>query len=278
MRLVPASKWLTLAAAVLAAFAPVWSVAQSDSNDIPLGDVARGLRKNAPTGPVIDDDNLPQVMQQAESRRGFGPGLQFLMTGESRGFQMAVPDATCSLSFSSNARSLLSTQYAQMPLPAEDVAKLQGKATIEGDALTVPVLNQTDWHVSEISVAVTIVNKSGSGLSLDGMPEPIAADPLTAQVRPEKKPDLVRIYRMRAPGAPWVTTVFSAALALDLAPGDEWHWAIVQARGYPPQKYQGVTPQPIAEEKSQPAMPPIPTSLSEPLPTESSRLPVSPQK
>jgi hypothetical protein len=55
------------------------------------------------------------------------------------------------------------------------------------------------------------------------------------EVRPEKKPDVTVIYHMRAAGAPWAKAVFSAPLNLDLAPGEEWHWAIVQARGYPPQ-------------------------------------------
>jgi hypothetical protein len=60
---------------------------------------------------------------------------------------------------------------------------------------------------------------------------------LSQEVRPEKKPDITVIYRMRAAAGPSTTTVFSTPLNLDLAPGDEWHWAIVQAKGYPPQGY-----------------------------------------
>ena len=42
------------------------------------------------------------------------------------------------------------------------------------------------------------------------------------------------IYRMRAAAPPSATTVFSTPLRLELAPDEEWHWAIVQAKGYPP--------------------------------------------
>ena len=40
------------------------------------------------------------------------------------------------------------------------MANLEGHATIEGDALTVPIINGTDWHVSEVAVALTVVRKS----------------------------------------------------------------------------------------------------------------------
>ena len=90
-------------------------------------------------------------MDQAESRHAPGSALKFLMNGESKGFQISAPDVTCSLSFSANAKTLLSSQYAQMELPPGEMEKLEGPATIEGDALTVSVDNGTDWHVSEVS-------------------------------------------------------------------------------------------------------------------------------
>jgi hypothetical protein len=236
-------------ALVATAVMPVTSVAQDDANDVPLGDVARNLRQKAPTRPVIDDDNFAQVMQQAESRKGFGSSLRFLMVGEANGFQVAVPDATCSLSFSANAKSLLSGQYAQMELPPADVGKLEGRATIEGDALTLPLHNDTDWHVSEVTVALTVVRKhppvgeSSNGLMPSGLP-----DSLGTEVRPERKPDTTVIYRMRAAAAPFATTVFSTPLKLDLNSEDEWHWAIVAAKGYPPQSYSAnVSPAPTAQ-------------------------------
>jgi hypothetical protein len=254
------------------------ALAQDDPNETPLGDVARNLRKKTPpTEPVIDDDNLPEAMQKAESRQGFGSSLRFLMAGEGKQFQVSAPDVTCSLSFTANVKSLLSSQYAQMELPAAEVGKLEGQATIEGDALTVPVFNATDWHVSELAIALTVVRKSGraslSGDSLNGAhgdatsagaatdAKPPVADDLFLEVRPEKKPDVTVIYRIRAAAAPGERTVFSAPLAFDIASTDEWHWAIVQAKGYPPQSYSGAGAQTAAR---------APTSL---IPTSVSTIP-----
>lgn len=244
---------------MLAVLAPVRAAAQ-DANDAPLGDVARTLRKKTPsTQPVIDDDNLPQVMeqvQQADSRRGAASALRFLMAGESKGFRLSTPDVTCSLSFSPNVKSLLSSQYSEMDLPQQQVTRLQGQATIEGDAFTLPIFNGTDWHVSELDVALTVVHKRGARDPF-GLEEPLAgnsedgtsgtaSDPLQ-QVRPEKKSDVTLIYRMRAAAPPWERAVFNAPLDIDLAAGDEWHWAIVQAKGYPPESYAKGTQQAAAK-------------------------------
>jgi hypothetical protein len=283
---------IRLALALLAALLPALMVApmlaQDDPNDAPLGDVARSLRKKTPsTQQVIDDDNLSNVMRQAESRHAPGSALRFLMAGDSKGFQVSVPDATCSLSFNANAKSLLSSQYAQMDLPPGEMLKLEGPATIEGDALTVSVFNRTDWHVSEVAVALTVVKKNapaaasspnygatpyGSFTSAGANSVP-AIDPLPgSEVRPEKKPDLTVIYRMRAAAPPSTRTVFSAPLSLDLAPGDEWHWAIVQARGYPPQSYTGnisETAAQIGGQTLQPMQVVAPQTLPVPLPSQS---------
>jgi hypothetical protein len=225
-----------LLASVYGAVAP--ALAQDDPNERPLGDVARSLRKDAAVRDVIDNDNLSQVMEQAESKHVSGSALTFLMAGESKDFRVASPDVTCSLSFRASTKSLLSSQYAQMELPQRDMLKLSGPATIEGDALTVSVFNGTDWHVSEIAVALTVIkkgdpaNSSETGLAPQGVIGGLAQN---SEVRPEKKPDVTVIYKMRAAAAPSAMTVFSAPLNLDLSSNDEWHWAIVQAKGYPPQ-------------------------------------------
>jgi len=237
--------WLTLALlAALAGLRPLSSLAQDASNEAPLGDVARNLRKRTISSQdVIDNDNLSQVMDHVASNRGSGSGLKILMAGESKGFHVSAPDVTCSLSFTANTKSLLSSQYAQMELPQHDVVKLQGPATIEGDALTVSVFNGTDWHVSEVAVALTIVKKKESadgtiGLGSGGPGATLAGSlGRESEVRPEKKPDVTIIYRMRAAAPPFATTVFSAPLNLELASSDEWHWALVQAKGYPPPTY-----------------------------------------
>jgi hypothetical protein len=255
----PRMRMVVTLAALLAGLTPALLVAQDDRNDLPLGDVARTLRKKTPSSQdVIDDDNLSKVMEQAEGRHASGSALKFLMAGDGKAFQVSAPDVTCSLSFTANVKSLLSSQYAQMELPASEVLKLEGPATIEGDALIISVYNRTDWHVSEVAVALTVVKKSetreaslSGGTTFDGRAKllPALADspPQESGVRPEKKPDVTLIYRMRAAAPPATTTVFSAPLNLELAPDEEWHWAIVLAKGYPPQTYGGNPPQTTAQ-------------------------------
>ncbi len=224
-------------------------VAGDDPNDAPLGDVARALRKkSAATQQVIDDDNLSKVMDEVRSEHASGSVLRFLMAGETKGFQVSAPDATCSLAFNAGAKSLLSSQYSQMQLPPGEVLKLAGPAVIEGDGLTVSVFNGTDWHVSEVTVALTVVKNDALAdtSASDGLGKVVTAQNLFQrglEVRVEKKPDQTILYRMRAASPPSSTTNFSAPLNLDLGSGEEWHWAIVQARGYPPENWAGKSAQ-----------------------------------
>jgi len=258
-------------AALLAMFMPVRSVAQDDPNDVPLGDVARNLRKNNQPAKVevIDDDNLTQVMDQQDARKSAGSTLRYLMAGGTKGFQVSAPDVTCSLAFTPNVKSLLaSSQYSQMDLPVENLGKLEGPATIEGDALTVSIFNATDWHVSEVVVALTVVNKPGDTLPVVSPGSGSGSDGTTIgnafqDVRPERKPDMTLMYHMRAPAPPWSRAVFSAPLNVDLAPGQEWHWAIVQAKGYPPQGFVPNTTT-TAQSNQPPTQAPAPAAAERP--------------
>jgi len=249
--------------ALLAVFGPLLASAQDDPDEIPLGDVARNLRKKTPPAkPVIDDDNLPQVMQEADSHHEFGSGLRFLTSGSQRGFHVEAPDVTCSLSFTANVKSLLSGQYAEMEVPPSQMSKIEGKAAVEGDALTIPVFNGTQWHLSELTIAFTVIRKGRSGFGQTGR-DLSSVDPIVqespgdafAQARPEKKADLTVIYRMRAPGLPWSNAVFSAPLNMELAEDEEWHWSIVKARGYPPETYVSQTKPSVTQPMSQESIP-----------------------
>jgi hypothetical protein len=264
------------------------ATAQDDPEPMPLGDVARGLRKKAPPAkPVIDDDNLPQVMQQVDSHDDAASRFRFLMSRDSQGFQVSAPDVSCSLAFTANVKALLSSQYDQMDLPPTEMAKIEGKAVVEGDALTVPVFNGTQWHLSELAIVFTVVKKPRtrvvpwnhegvSSASADVTPPlapEIAADAFQ-QVRPEKRPDVAVIYRMRAAALPWSNAVFSAPLKLELDPGEEWHWAIVQAKGYPPEIYVSKET-PAAKPATNQALSPSAGSLSTTSPENV--LPATPQ-
>lgn len=238
---------------------PLRLAAQDDPNDVPLGDVARTMRKKIPatktpaTHAVIDDDNLPQVMKQAEQQHRPGSALRYLMDGTSSNFRISAPDVTCSLAFTANVKAMLSKQYAEMELPAEDMYKLEGPATIEGGALILAVYNKTDWHVSELTVALTVVKKPEAheaSLSIEEAPytasygaklSPAVTGRATDEPAEgaEKTPDVTVIYRMRAAAAPASTTVFSAPLNRRVGADEEWHWAMVQVKGYPPPSYRG---------------------------------------
>ena len=234
-----------LALAFAALVWPAMLAAQSDADETPLGDVARNLRKkNPPLLPVIDDDNFSQVMDQVESGHMGAASLQFSMPAENQSFRVVQTDVTCSMSFSANAKLLLSSQYAEMKLPASEVSKLQGPAHLDRDVLSVSLMNGTQWHVSEVAVAFTIVKKSAL-VSESGearmFPPP---DPgQESALRPAKKPDTAVIYRMRAAAGPTTITVFSTPLDVDIGSDDEWHWAIVEAKGYPPQGYTAGHPE-----------------------------------
>ncbi|HKV81130.1 MAG TPA: hypothetical protein VJP02_23480 [Candidatus Sulfotelmatobacter sp.] len=285
----PSRTRLLLLIVLLAPLGAIRVTAQDDPDQVPLGDVARNLRRKAPPAkPVIDDDNLPQVMQQVDSHDGAVSGFRFLMSRDSQGFQVSAPDVTCSLAFTANAKSLLSSQYDQMDLPPTEMAKIEGKAVVEGDALTIPLFNGTQWHLSELAVAFTVVKKTRTGVvpwNQEGSSAASAVTPLPLaremgadafqQVRPEKRSDVAVIYRMRASALPWSNAVFSAPLTLELDPGEEWHWAIVQAKGYPPETFvskEGPTVRPATNQ----VLPPPPVSLTTTTPENVA--PAMPQK
>src|ERR1700726_1722834 len=147
-----------LTAAVLST--PSTVVAQEDRGQTPLGDVARSFRKKPSVSQtVIDNDNFSKLMDEAESHRLSVSSLLYSMNPGEKSFQVSAPDVTCSLSFSANASSLLSNPYVLKDLPAAELVKLDGPATIDGDSLQVSVYNGTEWNVHELTIGLTIVKR-----------------------------------------------------------------------------------------------------------------------
>lgn len=269
---------LTLALAMLALtwLLPAVVPAQDDPDEAPLGDVARSLRKQTPPAPdVIDNDNISQVTDEVASHRLASAALLYSIDGAGRGFQVSAPDVTCSLSFSANAKALLSSQYAQLELPPNELLKLDGPAAIEGDSLQVSVFNGTDWHVSELAVAFTLV-KHGDHDSVTSenpaklIPAVAPAPVQELEVRSQRRSDTTVLYRMRAAAPPSSVTIFKAPLNIDVNSSQEWHWAIVQAKGYPPQRSpetvaptQSALPQLLPQAQDSPgSSQPLPPQLS----------------
>jgi len=215
---------------------PACAAAQADGG-ISLGDLARSLRQNKtqsqPAAPnVIDNDNLSQVIDDVEHFRLAGKPM-FSFDGGASNFKMSSPDGTCSLSFNANATALLATPYVSQDLPQSELAKLDGPATIHGDTLEVSVHNASPWNLREITVGLTIVRRPDTSVANDAdakLLPAVVAVPLPV----EKRPDSTLLLHLKGSTAPFATTVYQGKLDATLDQGQEWHWAIVEAKGIPP--------------------------------------------
>ena len=235
---------LVLGAAVLSSCA--W--AQYEENPVPLGDVARSVRKKkdqpapAPSKAVIDNDNLTQVMDDAESHRVPLNSPLYSFGGAAKTFQISTPDVTCSLSFNGQASSLLARPHVPIDLPEEELRKLDGPAVIDEQGLQVSVFNGTEWKIEEITVGLTIVQRSSTQTARrrHGLGRLVPASEQSTMLS-EKRADVTTIHRLKGEAAPAATTVFKAPINLHLGPDQEWHWAIIQAKGEPPVQLPSLT-------------------------------------
>ena len=188
----------------------------------------------APEHTVIDNDNLHQVMDEVQTRKLKG-SLLFSIDGVTKKFQVSSPDVTCDLSFSASATALLSDAYAPQDLPESELAKLDGPATITGDTLQVAVHNGTTWNIKEITVGLTILRGPRPTPRRGGAARLVPAAQTTTMLS-EKHPDSTVLYHLKGSAAPSSTTVFHENLGVAPGQDQEWHWAIVQAKGVPSSK------------------------------------------
>jgi len=233
--------YLGIALAAWVFLVPMRVAAQDDS--VSLGDVARALRKakepvKEPAPPVvIDNDNLSQIMDQVESHKlNARPVLS--LDSPANQFRMSSPDGTCSLSFNADATSLITTPYVAEELPQSELAKLEGPARIDGDRMQVTLFNGTDWNVKEITIGLTMVRKTETAAvyQTPRLLPAIAQDaPSQESAVPSEKPsDLTLLYHLKGTAAPLATTILRETLGASVASDQEWHWAIVSAKGIPP--------------------------------------------
>jgi len=207
--------------------------AQSD-DPVSLGDLARTLRKEKePAAPVvIDNDNLSRVMAEAEKHR-LDLIPVFSHQGSGKSLQVSSPDGTCSLSFSASA-ALGSAADIPEALPQSELAKLEGPAIIDGDALQVSLFNGTDWDLREITVSITVVRHLENTTAYIGSAHLLSASQ-TDDPEPSGKPsDQTILLHMKAAAAPLLMTIFREKLKVDVGPDQEWHWSIIDAKGVPP--------------------------------------------
>ena len=216
---------IALSVLLVSAALPVWA----QDGEVPLGDLARSLQKDRPANEVvIDNDNLPIMMDKAQAERLEGKPI-FSIDPSGKAFRMTSPDGSCSLSFDARATGLISTPYVASKLPQDELLKLEGEATVHDGRIEVSLHNGTDWELKEIVVAVTILDQ-GLGASLQP-----ATLSLPAEMSPlSKSPDTTFLYHLKAAGVTNAKTVFEGDLGDDLAQARNWHWALVGARGVPP--------------------------------------------
>lgn len=247
-----------LIAATCGLFLATAAWCQSEDVPVPLGDLARSLRKKkeqptapnpapvpAPSRTIIDNDNLTQVVEESESRHLANTSMTYSFEGAAKMFQISAPDVTCSLSFNGRMSSLLVRPATPIDMPEEEVRKLEGPAAINEKGLQVSVFNGTRWRLEEITVGVTVVRHTNSMAASRGMARLVTAASETT-VSAEKTADVTTLYHLKAESLPSSTTVFKGPLTAALGPDEEWHWAIVQARGIPPRPEDSALSQPLA--------------------------------
>jgi hypothetical protein len=216
--------------------APSWMKVSAQEDNIPLGDLARELRRSKPPdqGDIIDNDNFSLMMDKAETERLDGQPI-FAISPSGRTFTAVSPDGTCSLSFVASSVNRTPAAYIASELPQDELLKLDGPASIEDGSLAVSVHNGTPWEVNEIVVGVTVLQNQ----SIEYRPAMMGPLP----VNPEKLPDLTMLYHLKGSSAPESTTVFRAPLGGSFTGSKDWHWAIVGARGIPPAAPPSAIPQ-----------------------------------
>jgi hypothetical protein len=202
--------------------------------------VARTFRKK-PAAPeaVIDNDNFSKVVDDAESRRATGSSPVFSLEPGGKSFHVSSPDVTCSLSFSGKTTSLLSDPLLLDELPHSELAKLDGPATLDGDSLQVSMHNGTSWELREVVIGLTIVKRTDPGDTASGFGQAriipaVAASTQQGSDPYQKQPDVTLLLRVKGSAAPSATAIFRTSLNFALFPDQEWHWAIVKAKGIPP--------------------------------------------
>jgi len=216
---------ISLSVLLVSAALRVWA----QDGEVPLGDLARSLQKGRPANEVvIDNDNLPIVMDKAQAERLEGKPI-FSIDPSGKAFRMTSPDGSCSLSFDARATALISTPYVASKLPQDELLKLDGEATVHDGLIEVSLHNGTDWELKEIMVAVTILDPGvGASLQPATLSLPAGISPLS------KSPDTTFLYHLKPTGVTNAKMVFEGDLGDDLAQARNWHWALVGARGVPP--------------------------------------------
>jgi hypothetical protein len=258
-------------------------LAASAQEDVPsLGDLARNVRKNKlqqpqqqsdpahplQDRPVIDNDNLSQVMDDAKKARPVKQDKTvFSIDPSGNTLKVSSPDVTCSLSFNARASSLLIKPVLVEDLPLTELLKLDGPGSIQDESLQLEVFNGTDWDIREITIGLTLERKPGQNAEVAAHARVIPAAEGLAPVTVERHSDVTLLYHLKATAKPFSTTAFHENIGITPGADEDWRWSIVEAKGIRPSQAQSAPdslqeplfaiPSPFASGSSDPQAAPI---------------------
>ncbi len=236
---------------LVALLCPLAASAQEDAPS--LGDLARDVRKNrlqqpqpqtdparpVPTLPVIDNDNLAQVMDDAKKARPVkSDKTVFSIDPSGNTLKISSPDVTCSLSFNARASSLLIKPILIEDLPLTELLKLDGPGSIQDESLQLEVFNGTDWDIREITIGLTLERKPGQNAEVAARARVIPAAEGLAPVTVERRSDVTLLYHLKAEAKPFSTTAFHENIGITPGADEDWRWSIVEAKGIRPSQVQ----------------------------------------
>lgn len=220
-------------------FAPVAASAQDEPPS--LGDLARNLRKQksdtqsqqqpsaVPT--VIDNDNLSQVMEDAKKARPVKQDKTvYSIDSSGKNLKVSSPDVTCSLSFNSQASSLLIKPVLIEDVPLSDLVKLDGPGFIQDENLQLQVFNGTEWELREITIGLTLERKPEENAEMAAHARVISASQSSGAAI-ERHSDVTLLYHLKASAKPFTTTAFRENIGITPGPDEDWRWSIVEAKG-----------------------------------------------
>jgi hypothetical protein len=225
---------------------PLAASAQEDAPS--LGDLARDVRKNKlqqpqqqtdPAHPIIDNDNLTQVMDDARKARPVKQDKTvFSIDPSGNTLKVSSPDVTCSLSFNARASSLLIKPILIEDLPLTELLKLDGPGSIQDESLQLEVFNGTDWDIREITIGLTLERKPGENAEVAARARVIPAAEGLAPVTVERRSDVTLLYHLKAEAKPFSTTAFHENIGITPSADEDWRWSIVEAKGIRPSQAQ----------------------------------------
>src|SRR5579862_4202738 len=222
------------------------AVAVAQEEEPSLGDLARNLRKEkaeqkaqpaAPEAPrtVIDNENLPQVMEEAHNAKPVAQNKTvFSLDPSGNTLKVSSPDVTCSMSFNARASSLLIRPVLIEDLPLDELVKLDGPGSIQDDSLQLEVFNGTDWALREITIGLTLERKPGENAELAARARVIPASQGIPGVTVERHSDVTLLYHLKTDAQPFSRTSLQQSIGITPGPDEDWRWSIVEAKGIRP--------------------------------------------